>query len=191
MEGRATFNRPWALAFDPLGNLYMSEYLIKKVRRIVNAAPVFPFPPPLPLPPYPPPPDLKIYVAATVSPVVCLILIGLLILLVLRITFNLRAKTKAEEIGENLSAPALVPPLMDSKRMDLDRLPNIISAQHFGMPADLANEDMRLLLIESVMTWANGIMVYEDVPSVDYVKIPYGQVTADQWAQTVVLTWRW
>ena len=91
----ATFNRPWALAFDPLGNLYMSEYLIKKVRRIVNAAPVFPFPPPLPLPPYPPPPDLKIYVAATVSPVVCLILIGLLILLVLRITFNLRAKTKA------------------------------------------------------------------------------------------------
>ena len=108
-----------------------------------------------------------------------------------RILFYVKAKAKADAIASNLKAPALVPPLMNNKKIDLKQLPNIISAQHFGMPADLAAMDMRLLLIESVLTWQQGIMVFESVPPSDYIQIPYGQVTSEQWNQTMVLTWRW
>ena len=169
------------------GSSFVSSFNVLSVTSNVVQSP----PPPSPPPPSPPPPDLNLYAGATIGSASGILLLALLALLLLRILFYLRTKTKADAIGSNLNAPALAPPLMNNKKMDLKQLPNIISAQHFGMPADLAAMDMRLLRMESVMTWERGIMVFESVAPSDYIQIPYGQVTAEQWNKTMVLTWRW
>ena len=67
----------------------------------------------------------------------------------------------------------------------------MIAAQHHGMPPALAAINMRLLLIESVMSWPS-LKVYEDMDtSTDCLVIPYSEVSEEQWAKTMVLTWRW
>ena len=59
------------------------------------------------------------------------------------------------------------------------------------MPPYLAAENMRLLLIESVISWPS-LKVFEDVDKVtDCLIIPYKDVSEEQWAKTMVLTWRW
>ena len=96
------------------------------------------------------------------------------------------------KIKKDLTAPALGPPKMDSKRFILDELPSIISAHHIGMPAALASAPMRLLFIEKVLEWSSGLKVFEDVDTAsDCLVIPYSEVSEEQWAKTMVLTWRW
>lgn len=103
-----------------------------------------------------------------------------------------RAQSAASEIKRNLIAPALGPPKLDSKRYHLDELPSIISAHHFGMPVALASAPMRLLYIEQVLKWPSGLKVFEDVNMAsDCLMIPYNEVSEEQWARTMVLTWRW
>ena len=113
--------------------------------------------------------------------------------IILKFLLLAKAKKEIRLIRNDLTAPALVPPLMETKELTIDQLPNTIAAHHHGMPATLAAVNMRLLLIESVMQWS-GLKVFEDVDRVittDCIDIPYNQVTDEQWAKTMVLTWRW
>ena len=104
----------------------------------------------------------------------------------------IRARAIASTIKKDLSSPALGPPKMDSKRYQLIQLPNIISYHHTGMPPALAAAPMRLLYIETVLEWADGLKVFEVVNTPnDCLVIPYNQVTEEQWSKTMVLTWRW
>ncbi|PNG99250.1 hypothetical protein TSOC_014978, partial [Tetrabaena socialis] len=51
---------------------------------------------------------------------------------------------------------------------------------------------MRLLKIDAVLAWTT-IKVYEEVgvQSQECMDVPYGDVTEEQWAQTLVVSWRW
>ncbi|PNH06893.1 hypothetical protein TSOC_006701 [Tetrabaena socialis] len=51
---------------------------------------------------------------------------------------------------------------------------------------------MRLLKIDAVLAWPT-IKVYEevDLQSHECMDVPYSDVTEEQWAQTLVISWRW
>ena len=66
----------------------------------------------------------------------------------------------------------------------------MIAAHHHGMPPSLSAVNMRLILIESVLTWTS-LKVYEEVDKTACLDIPYSQVTEEQWSKMIVLTWRW
>ena len=104
----------------------------------------------------------------------------------IKLFFYVRAKHLADDLRKDLNAAALVPPKLDSKKFAVEKLPNIISAHHFGMPPELAVAPMRLLYIESVISWAS-LKVFEDVDArSDCLVIPYADVSEEQWS-----TWRW
>jgi hypothetical protein len=110
----------------------------------------------------------------------------------INVFFFVRARAAASEIKKDLTAPGLGPPKLDSKRFRLDELPSMISAHHIGMPYALASAPMRLLYIEKVLEWPSGLKVFEDVDTTsDCLVIPYNEVSEEQWARTMVLTWRW
>jgi len=120
-----------------------------------------------------------------------LIIIALIILLLIMIYRHIKAKQKCNLIRKDLNIAAMMPPQFDGKRFQLEQLPGIISAHHFGMPPALSAVNMRLLLIESVLSWP-GLKVYEEViQATDCIEVPYSQVTEEQWGQSMVVTWRW
>ena len=123
---------------------------------------------------------------------VSVLIIALIVAFVIRLVLFFRIKAKADDIRKDLDAPALMPPLMATSRLTIDQLPNIISAHHHGIPPALAAEKMRLLYIERVLEWPAGLKVFEDVDTAsDCLVIPYAEVSEEQWAKTMVLTWRW
>ncbi len=95
------------------------------------------------------------------------------------------------EKGQNVSTSrALVgAPTLSKGSLKLNQLPGAIRDLDL-MPPDLANANMRLISINSLLKWAS-LKVYEDVEAFDCLQLPYSSVTDDQWAATLVLSWRW
>ncbi|KAG2427573.1 hypothetical protein HXX76_012227 [Chlamydomonas incerta] len=74
--------------------------------------------------------------------------------------------------------------------MSLGALPETLQDLHDGMPSEIADAPMRLLMIDAVLRW-QAIAVYEDVQPGDCWEMPYSRVSDDVWAKTAVLSWRW
>ncbi|PNH08664.1 hypothetical protein TSOC_004755 [Tetrabaena socialis] len=77
----------------------------------------------------------------------------------------------------------------------LEELPELMLDLHEGMPLALRSPPMRLLKIDAVLAWPT-IKVYEEVGAKDAttaecMDVPYGDVTEEQWAQTLIISWRW
>ena len=188
------------------GTAFATAFKVADASSVVIYSPPPPSPPPSPPPPFPPPnllppspsPNPLVPLAAAssaISPGVAgvagVLVILALAILALFLYLYIRARAIASIIKKDPMLPALGPPKMDSKRFRLDKLPDIISAHHIGMPPALAAAPMRLLLIKSVVNWAS-LKVFEDLDtSADCLVIPYSQVTEEHWARTMVLTWRW
>ncbi len=79
--------------------------------------------------------------------------------------------------------------MLSTGLLRLDQLPEAIADLH-EMPPDLAVANMRLLRIASLQQWAS-LKVYEDVVASDCLELPYSSVSEQQWATTLVLSWRW
>ena len=176
------------------GTTFASSFNVANASGVVISSPP---PPPSPSPPRPPPlPSQSSPPSSGISPGVAGVAGVVIILFVAIVSVNaflfIRARAIASKIKKDLIAPSLGPPKMDSKRFQLAQLPSIISAHHIGMPQPLATAPMRLLHIERVLEWPDGLKVFEKVDtSNDCLVIPYNQVTEGQWAKTMVLTWRW
>ncbi|PNH04128.1 Ankyrin repeat domain-containing protein 17 [Tetrabaena socialis] len=99
---------------------------------------------------------------------------------------------RACEIGP--MAPSVGAPLMDQggKLVTLAQLPELLLNLHEGMPLALRSAPMRLLKIDAVLDWPT-IKVYEEVEvqSQECIEVPYNDVTEEQWAQTLIISWRW
>ncbi len=80
-------------------------------------------------------------------------------------------------------------PTLSRGQLRLDQLPGAIADLDL-MPLDLKKANMRLLRIASLLQWAS-LKVYEDVVASDCLQLPYSSVSEQQWAATLVLSWRW
>nr|BAD44753.1 NSG7 protein [Chlamydomonas reinhardtii] len=74
--------------------------------------------------------------------------------------------------------------------MSFGALPETLQDLHDGMPSEIADAPMRLLMIDAVLRWTT-IAVYEDVQPGDCWEMPYSRVSDDVWSRTAVLSWRW
>ncbi|KAG2486727.1 hypothetical protein HYH03_014654 [Edaphochlamys debaryana] len=69
-------------------------------------------------------------------------------------------------------------------------LPECIRDLHERMPAEFRKAPVRLINIDSVISW-HRLMGCEELPTSHYMAIPYEEVNETQWSQTAVLSWRW
>ena len=180
------------------GTVFASSFNVANASGVIIYSPPPPSPPPSPSPPSPLPPPSPIASPSSsgISPGVAGVAGVLVILAVVVVSVNaflfMRARAFANQIKKDLNAPALRPPRIGSKRFQVEQLPNIISAHHVAMPSTLAAAPMRLLHIKQVLEWPNGLKVFEEVDtSTDCLVIPYNEISEEQWAMTMVLTWRW
>ncbi|PNH03753.1 hypothetical protein TSOC_010163 [Tetrabaena socialis] len=108
------------------------------------------------------------------------------------------------------TAPCVGTPMVvrGGKLVTKDDLHEVFKSLHDGMPLALRRAPMRLLKIDAVLGWPT-IKVYEEVinterlPPADVsgsgplataaecLEVPYSVVTEEQWAQTLVISWRW
>ncbi|PNH09702.1 hypothetical protein TSOC_003684 [Tetrabaena socialis] len=93
------------------------------------------------------------------------------------------------------TAPSVGMPMVvqSGTLVTLEELPELMLDLHEGMPLALRSPPMRLLRIDAVLAWTT-IKVYEEVgvkDTAECVDVPYGDVTEEQWAQTLVISWRW
>ncbi|PNH08377.1 Ankyrin repeat and KH domain-containing protein 1 [Tetrabaena socialis] len=97
---------------------------------------------------------------------------------------------KIGPMAPSVGAPVVI---QDGKLVTLAELPELMLDLHEGMPLALRSPPMRLLKIDAVLGWPT-IKVYEEVgvkDAAECVDVPYQDVTEEQWAQTLVISWRW
>ncbi len=96
-------------------------------------------------------------------------------------------EVKLHDVG---ASRALVgAPTLSAGCLQLNKLPREIRDLDF-MPLDLKKANMRLLRITSLLQWTS-LKVFEDVEASDCLELPYSSVSEQQWAITLVLSWRW
>ncbi|GIL68375.1 hypothetical protein Vafri_21672 [Volvox africanus] len=78
-----------------------------------------------------------------------------------------------------------------SEHKTLATLPIWVNDLHNSMPSWLSQPPVRLIKLSKFLSWKQ-LKAYEDITSVHgCLELPYAEITDEQWAQTVVVSWRW
>lgn len=80
--------------------------------------------------------------------------------------------------------------VINSEGISLHDLPDFIQDLFDSMSPELKKSAMRLLKVESVMSW-KSLKVFEEVSQDECLEIPFNEVDDDQWNKTLALSWRW
>eukprot|EP00873_Tetraselmis_striata_P010534 jgi/Tetstr1/430798/TSEL_020582.t2 len=75
--------------------------------------------------------------------------------------------------------------------LDPEHVGHEVYNMHVTLPDELSMPPLRLLHINAVAHRWEHLPVYEVVPSVDYIEVPYCEAGSDYWDQTCMLSWRW